>query len=270
MLFMNSLKEMFIRKIQDAMPDSTCCAMKKCRNNSGFSLVEMMVVMVIIAILAIGVVFMFADPTAKVKAAAFELRGDLNLARAEAVKRNANIMVQFVDSAKEPVSYKEPPPCSKKSVADFDTCFSGGSRHGYVICFDEDGDNDCSDEAADATELEEKVIKAVVFSNDVHFYKVGATLPTSPYGPAPGATPDNEPLISDDGITFGGGRDYIYMNSNGTSSDTGAVIVYLPEDGNPASQVVRGKPYAVVIDSESTGRVRLERWRPEKNEWARK
>ncbi len=162
------------------MPNSSCSAMKKYRNNRGFSLVEMMVVMVIIAILAVGVVFMFADPTAKVKAAAFELRGDLNLARAEAVKRNTGILVQFVDSAKDPVSYKEPAPCGKDSLADFGACFSGGQRHGYVICFDEDGDNDCSDEAADTTELEEKAIKAVVFPNDIYFYKVGATLPTSP------------------------------------------------------------------------------------------
>jgi prepilin-type N-terminal cleavage/methylation domain-containing protein len=258
------------KKNQTAMPNSSCSAMKKYRNNRGFSLVEMMVVMVIIAILAVGVVFMFADPTAKVKAAAFELRGDLNPARAEAVKRNTGILVQFVDSAKDPASYKEPAPCGKDSLADFGACFSGGGRHGYVICFDEDGDNDCSDEAADAAELEEKAIKAAVFPNDIYFYKVGATLPTSPYGPMPGTTPDNEPLISDDGITFGGGRDYISMNANGTSSDTGAVIVYLPENGDPASQVVRGKPYAVVIDSESTGRVHLERWRPEKNDWDRK
>ncbi|MEJ2270434.1 MAG: alanine--tRNA ligase-related protein, partial [Desulfobulbaceae bacterium] len=59
----------------------------------------MLVVMVIVGILAIGVVFMFADPTAKVKAAAFEMRGDLNLARAEAVRRNDNILVDFVFTA---------------------------------------------------------------------------------------------------------------------------------------------------------------------------
>ena len=60
------------------------------------------------------------------------------------------------------------------------------------------------------------------------------------------------------------------MMSNGTSSDTGSVIVYLPKDGNPATKIVKGRPYAVVVDSESTGRVRLERWRPEKDDWDRK
>ena len=75
------------------------CFMKNCKWNRGFSLVELMAVLVIISILATGVVFMLADPTAKVKAAAFEMRGDFNLARAEAVRRNDNILVQFVDSA---------------------------------------------------------------------------------------------------------------------------------------------------------------------------
>ena len=59
-----------------------------CKGNRGFSLVELMVVMVIVGILATSVVFMFADPTAKVKAVAFEMRGDFNLARGVAVKEN--------------------------------------------------------------------------------------------------------------------------------------------------------------------------------------
>ena len=52
------------------------CFRKNCKSNRGFTLIEMMVVMVIVGILAIGVVFMFVDPTAKVKAAAFEMRGE--------------------------------------------------------------------------------------------------------------------------------------------------------------------------------------------------
>ena len=72
---------------------------KNCKSNRGFTLIEMMVVMVIVGILAVGVVFMFTDPTAKVKAAAFEMRGDLNLARAEAVRRNQDILVEFIFTA---------------------------------------------------------------------------------------------------------------------------------------------------------------------------
>jgi len=237
--------------------------MKNCKWKRGFALVELMVVLVIVGILAIGVVFMFADPTAKVKAAAFEMRGDFNLARAEAVSRNDNILIQFVDSAKET--------CSKETPALFTDCFSGGSFQGYAICFDEDADNACSDEGASAADLEDKIIKTVLFRDLVRYYKFGATLPASPGGPqtAPAIPPDPAvSLANNDGITFSAGS-YLYMNSNGTSSDTGSVIVYLPKGGAPLTNV-RGRPYAVVVDSTSTGRVRLERWRPENNDWDRK
>lgn|GEM_PF-999273 len=237
-------------------------------NAYGFTLTEVLVVMVIVGILATGVVFMFADPTAKVKAAAFEMLGDFNLARAEAVRRNDDILIQFVDSAEET--------CSKETTALFADCFAGGNFHGYVMCFNENqgADDDCSDEGATATDLEEKIIKTVLFRNAVQFYKpVGGTLPSSPTGPTPNNSPDGVALVTDDGITFGSGGKFIYMNSNGTSSDTGSVIVYLPKDGDPTTLTVKGNPYAAVVDSTGTGRARLERWRPDlgaSGEWYRR
>lgn len=235
------------------------------RSNRGFTLIEMLVVMVIIGILAVGVVFMFTDPTAKVKAAAFEMRGDMNLARGEAVRRNENILIQFVTAAKES--------CGKGTTTLFADCFGGGSLQGYVICFNEDSDgtadNDCSDEAADATELADKIIKTVIFRDAIQYYDFGATLPSSPVGATPNTSPDGVSLVSNNGITFSDG-DYLYMMANGTSSDTGSVIVYLPQDGDPASLVVKGRPYAVVVGSESTGSVHLERWNPNLDKWTRK
>ena len=58
------------------------------RGTHGFSLIEVMVVMVIVAILATGVVFMFANPSAKVKTQAFELLGEINYARSVSVTEN--------------------------------------------------------------------------------------------------------------------------------------------------------------------------------------
>lgn len=248
--------------------------MSRPNNNRGFTLTEVIVVMVIVAILATGVVFMFADPTAKVKAAAFELRGDLNLARAEAVRRNDDILVDFIFTAE--------PECSKKDKASFDACFSGsGNNEGYVICFDEDSDNDCSDEvlaASAADDLEEKIIKTVIFKDPVKFFaEISGSLPSSPTGPTPNSAPDGITLVGNNGITFGElpipGVDYIYMNPNGTSSHFGSVVLYLPQNGDPTTLTVKGKPYAVVVDNVSTGRVVLQRWRPDLGaggQWSRK
>ena len=247
------------------------CFRKNCKNNRGFSLTELMVVLVIVGILAIGVVFMFADPTAKVKAAAFEMRGDLNLARAEAVKRNENILVDFIFSACSQADVDDTANpcaavCGKVDKAGFDECYSAtGTNQGYVICFDVDGDNDCSDEVSAATpaaDLEEKVIKTVLFKDAVQYYEFSGTLPSSSSGGnVPSNSPDGVDLQTNDGITFTGTNDFIYMTPNGTSSDEGSVVIYL--SAGDSDLIVRGKPYAVVVDSMSTGRVILERWHPE-------
>ena len=101
----------------------------------------------------------------------------------------------------------------------------------------------------------------MLFKDSIRFYNFGATLPSAPS--APSKDPGGVTLVSNNGITFGEppipGSDFIYMNANGTSSLTGSAVVYLAKD----STTVRGKPYAVVVDNTSTGRVHLERWRPE-------
>ena len=66
------------------------------KGTHGFSLIEVMVVMVIVAILAVGVVFMFANPSAKVKTQAFNLLSDFNMARSEAVSKNEDVLVYFL------------------------------------------------------------------------------------------------------------------------------------------------------------------------------
>ena len=95
----------------------------------GFTLVELAVVMIIVCILASGVVYMYINPTAKVKSVAFCLLADLNHARSEAVSRNWDVLVDF----------------------------TFGTRDGYLICIDTDADKDCQDEAA------ENIIKKVLF-----------------------------------------------------------------------------------------------------------
>ena len=190
----------------------------------GFTLVELLVVMVIVCILAAGSVFMFADPTAKVKSVAFSLLTDLNFARSEAVNRNQDVLVDF----------------------------TLGTRDGYLICLDTDSDKECGDEKPDM------IFRKVLFRKEVQYYDCTSAPPYPEDGPS--RTPSGTSLAGKKGLIFGG-PDYIKWQPDGTSGDNGSIIVYHPAPKNPKQ--VKGSPYAAVISSAATGRIRLMRWRRE-------
>ena len=182
---------------------------------------ELMVVMVIIAILAAGAAMMFTNPSAKARTAIFAILTDINLARSEAVNRNQEVLVDF----------------------------TLGSTDGYQLCLDTDADNDCSDEAS------ENMIKKVKFPDEVQFYDCTSAPPYPAGGPT--ATPSGTDLAGKNGLIFGG-PNYLKMEPDGTSSDNGSIIVYCHIPGNP--QAIKGSPFAAVISSAATGRMRIMRW----------
>ena len=200
------------------------------QKTQGYTLIELSVVVLIVCILATGAVFIYSDPTAKVKVAAFAILTDLNLARSEAVNRNRNILVDFIL----------------------------GSRDGYLICLDIDSDRDCHDEAA------ADIIKKVLFRQEVQFYDCTSAPPYPDGGPT--ETPAGTKLAGKNGLIFGG-PDYIKWQPDGTSGDNGSIIVYHPAPGDPNR--AKGDAYAAVITSAATGKIRLMRWRREKG-WAMK
>ena len=197
---------------------------------AGYSLVELSVVMAIICILATGVVYMYANPTSRVKGVMFNVLADLNFARSESVNRNRDILVDF----------------------------TLGDKDGYKICLDTDSDKDCDDE------LPEDIIKEVLFRNEVQFYDCTSAPPYPEGGPT--RTPSGTDLAGKNGLIFGG-PNYIKWQPDGTSGDNGSIIAYYPAPGNPGQ--VKGDPYAAVISSAATGRIRVLRWRQDGG-WARK
>ena len=196
----------------------------------GFTLIEVCVFMTVICILATGVAYMYSNPTAKVKGVMFNILADLNLARSESVNRNQDILVDF----------------------------TLGNKDGYLICLDTDSDKDCDDELA------EDIIKEVLFRTEVQFYDCTSAPPYPANGPT--RTPSGTKLAGKNGLIFGG-PNYIKWQPDGTSGDNGSIIVYHKAPNNP--QLVKGDPYAAVISSAATGRIRLMRWRQD-NGWSKK
>ncbi len=188
---------------------------------AGFTLVELCIAVAVIGILSAGAVIMFTGPTAKVKGAMFNVLADLNFARSEAVNRNRDVLVDFIL----------------------------GEKDGYLICVDTDSDRDCHDELAG------DIIKKVLFRKEVQFYDC-THAPPYPEG-GPGKTPSGTKLAGKNGLIFGG-PNYLKWQPDGTSGDNGSIIVYHPARNNPRQ--VRGAPYAAVISSAATGRMRLMRW----------
>ena len=198
--------------------------------SKGFALIELSVVMAIVCILATSAVYMYMNPTAKVKGVIFNILADLNLARSEAVNRNQDVLVDF----------------------------TLGNKDGYIICLDTYADKYCSDESAD------NIIKKVLFRAEVQFYDCTSAPPYPADGPT--KTPSGTKLAGKNGLIFGG-PNYIKWQPDGTSGDNGSIIVYHPASEN--FQKVKGDPYAAVISSAATGRIRLMRWRQE-NGWGKK
>jgi prepilin-type N-terminal cleavage/methylation domain-containing protein len=225
-----------------------------CNANHGFSLIEVMVVMIIVAILATGVVFMFANPSARVKGQAFTMLGELNMARSEAVNRNLDVRVTFLPGA---------------TAADQD---------GYRIWID-DWDAGTDDLGSDGTYASsasgsDTLIRETFFPEEVQFYDANAA-------DGPTVNPDGDALdmtdggTDDDGIEFDSVDEFVFTLM-GTAEDsgsnpldnTGFVYIYYPVSAADHA-TMRAAPYALVV-STSVGTISIVRWNIRDAAWQSK
>jgi len=195
---------------------------------SGFSLVEVIVVLAIIGILATGVITMLTSHGAKVRGAAFNLKADINQARSEAVFKGSQVLVEYYFNVQENFS-------------------AGGVYDGYRICFDSDTDNSCADETGS------NLIKGVVMEKAVQFYDTtGGAITRGPTQTQGGAS-----LASKDGVLFTDDDFILYANgSSDVVANVDTIVIYVPQQGNPA--VMLADPFSVVVSN--SGRITLYRW----------
>ena len=193
------------------------------KGTHGFTLIEVLIVMIIVGILATGVVYMFANPSANVKTQAFNMLGDMNRARSEAVTRNEDVLVDF-------------------------------TADGYQICVDTTAINGCSDETG------EDFIQETIFHPKVEYY-APAVLPAGGPAKIPDGNPVNN-LIGGTGLLLDDGTAItnFTLEPDGTLEDGIAqninVVFFAPKRNQNA---IDGTPYALTVDA-SSGRIRISRW----------
>ena len=193
------------------------------KSTDGFSLVELMVVMVIVAILATGVVFMFANPSAKVKNQSFTMLGEFNMARSEAVSKNTDTIITFLP----------------------------GTVDAYRIWIDDNG--------TAGYQVGDTLLRYTQFPVEVQFYDKNATDGPN-VNPEDGALLDMEDAdTDDDGVEFDGLNECVFTSmGTATLANTGYVYIYYPASATEHVKM-RAAPYALVV-SPITGSVKIRRW----------
>ena len=208
------------------------------KSTHGFTLIEVMIVMVIVAILATGVVFMFANPSARVKGEAFNMLAALNLARSEAVTENTEAWVEFLPGA------------------------TPGDPDGYRIWLT--GDTNVTYDAGTDT-----LIQETSFPVEVQFYWKNATDGPNVKPEGGGLDVEDGAAGDDDGVVFdsGSANDNVFaftsmgtaINSDGDDLGSfGYIYIYYPVSASEPDKM-RAAPYAIVV-SASTGSIKIRRW----------
>lgn len=202
------------------------------RGGDGYTLLELLVVLVIVAILAGAGARVVSSAESRLRGQVFAMLSDFNLARSLAVSRGVPVLVAMFHAG---------------GVDDDGGVFGGD---GYRICIDQDGDGNC--DGAD------EILREVSFPAELAYYDADLTPPTGPDRTATGEAWVN----GRDGVSFVGNR--FIMQPEGISDKAGTIYLYAP--GGRAG--LQGGPMALVLNR--IGRIRISRWRADLQQWRSK
>jgi prepilin-type N-terminal cleavage/methylation domain-containing protein len=189
----------------------------------GFTLVELMIVLVILGILGMTVGVYINSADAKLRSYAFNLGSRFKQAKFEAIKDGFN------------------------AYLDFDSNNDGTPDNGFSIWVDRDRDGSYDpDPAKDG----KKVSDDVAFPEQVEIYdSTDATITGGPHDPSGGP----------DGATIGDGASLLKIKFTPSGIATAAMVyVYASRDKGGGKEVAAG-PWAIEVNS--VGRMRMAEWK---------
>ena len=221
-------------------------------SNQGYSLIELLIVVVILGILAVSIGVNLSSRATKTKSFVFTIRAKFQQAKMEAVKRGRNVYIDF--------DFNDDDPTTAVGVG------NGVVDNGFTIWVDEDK-NDGND-YVDGTD---SLINSFTSGNNVYtveFENISSTgndgieIYTTAVsgGPGPGDGPKGAPI--DPGVTAAAYR--FKMNPDGTSV-AGRVYLYWATTDGGGNKSVNIGPYAITVNT--VGRIKISSWKKNDGKW---
>ena len=189
---------------------------------AGFSLVELIIVVVIMGILAGYVTYNLSTDSTQLKTYVFNTKAQFHKAKFEAIKRNRNVYIDF--------DFNPP---------------AGTIDNGYTIWVDENFDG------AYLLADDGPLIDTIVFQNGVAIYD---NIPVRT--DEPGATVGG-PAGSTIGEGVSANNFRFIMRPNGRCSSAGTVYIYLPISAT--DNTISAGPWAIITST--VGRIRIDEWK---------